>query len=335
MINKKLIWICVFLLGLGAVVPAALAQISSPYYITIDPIGNHTVSDLFFVKGTTNLPAGENLSSVIPGWSATGSGDVGTFHSIVCHPSGGYPDGGAYVELAVIGDPGNNYRGSAEESIYQSIDLTDVKKITYSLKGSGNPESRSTQHLDIFVDTNKIFTNSNPTQLKWNNYSWTVVPPYDNGRHVLKFYTYTSNGGSSIVGVDSVSALAYPPVSDFSADYFSGSAPLNVQFSDLTSGRITSWHWDFGDGFTSTDQNPFHQYGEGKYNVSLMTSNSVGYNATVKTNYISVTHPPALTFLRGCDRDQNFFKSAHEKVKRVWHALASISKHFQKISSRY
>lgn len=33
-----------------------------------------------------------------------------------------------------------------------------------------------------------------------------------------------------------------------------------VAFKDLSYGNITSWKWDFGDGTTSTEQNPIHQY---------------------------------------------------------------------------
>jgi len=33
-----------------------------------------------------------------------------------------------------------------------------------------------------------------------------------------------------------------------------------VAFKDLSEGRVTSWRWDFGDGETSTEQNPIHQY---------------------------------------------------------------------------
>jgi hypothetical protein len=33
-----------------------------------------------------------------------------------------------------------------------------------------------------------------------------------------------------------------------------------VAFKDLSVGKITSWQWDFGDGTTSTEQNPIHQY---------------------------------------------------------------------------
>jgi hypothetical protein len=34
----------------------------SDHYITIDPIGNHTIGDVFFINGTTNLPVSEKLT---------------------------------------------------------------------------------------------------------------------------------------------------------------------------------------------------------------------------------------------------------------------------------
>jgi uncharacterized membrane protein len=43
-----------------------------------------------------------------------------------------------------------------------------------------------------------------------------------------------------------------------------------VAFKDLSSGKITSWAWDFGDGASSSEQNPVHAYGKpGNYVVIL------------------------------------------------------------------
>lgn len=61
----------------------------------------------------------------------------------------------------------------------------------------------------------------------------------------------------------------------FSATPMCGSAPLDVQFSDLTLPyrTITSWHWSFGDGGTSSDQNPTHRYNDiGVFSVTLIVS---------------------------------------------------------------
>ncbi|NIQ09984.1 MAG: PKD domain-containing protein, partial [Gammaproteobacteria bacterium] len=44
-----------------------------------------------------------------------------------------------------------------------------------------------------------------------------------------------------------------PPTADFAASPTSGTAPLTVNFTDLSSGSPTSWSWDFGDGGTSAE----------------------------------------------------------------------------------
>ncbi|MGA2121822.1 MAG: hypothetical protein ABSG49_07240 [Methanoregula sp.] len=51
-------------------------------FITIDPIGNHTVSDVFFVNGTTNLPVGGNLSVVIEDGYEPGGGGPNFYRTI-------------------------------------------------------------------------------------------------------------------------------------------------------------------------------------------------------------------------------------------------------------
>lgn len=59
-------------------------------------------------------------------------------------------------------------------------------------------------------------------------------------------------------------------VAAFSADVTSGASPLTVTFSDDSTGNPDTWHWVFGDGFTSSEQNPVHEYTEdGTYTVSL------------------------------------------------------------------
>lgn len=91
---------------------------------------------------------------------------------------------------------------------------------------------------------------------------------------------------------------AVTPVADFSGTPLSGTDPLNVTFTDLTSNTPTSWSWTFGDGGTSTVQNPSHSYTvPGTYNVSLVATNAAGSDTETKTGYVvvspSVTAPVA------------------------------------------
>ena len=85
------------------------------------------------------------------------------------------------------------------------------------------------------------------------------------------------------------------PVAAFSGAPLSGSYPLDVSFTDQSSGTPTSWSWTFGDGGTSTAQNPVYTYTDaGNYTVSLSVSNAVGSDAETKLNYITVTEPGAV-----------------------------------------
>jgi PKD repeat protein len=67
------------------------------------------------------------------------------------------------------------------------------------------------------------------------------------------------------------------PVAAFAAHPTSGEAPLNVAFTDKSTGFITSYKWSFGDGTYSTEKNPVHTYKKaGKYTVSLTAKNARG-----------------------------------------------------------
>lgn len=81
-------------------------------------------------------------------------------------------------------------------------------------------------------------------------------------------------------------------VADFSGSPTSGDAPLFVNFTDLSTGAPSSWSWSFGDGGTSTTQNPSHSYtSAGSYTVSLTVTNACGSDAETKNAYITVTDP--------------------------------------------
>jgi len=77
-------------------------------------------------------------------------------------------------------------------------------------------------------------------------------------------------------------------VAQFGATTVAGDSPLGVQFTDQSTGSINSWLWDFGDGATSTAQNPLHTYNSaGVYAVSLTVTGS-SIDTEIKSGYISV-----------------------------------------------
>jgi PKD repeat protein len=83
---------------------------------------------------------------------------------------------------------------------------------------------------------------------------------------------------------------------DFTATPLSGTAPLQVQFTDLSTAEnttIKSWQWDFDNDGTidSTIQNPLWYYDPGIYSVSLTVSDGHISDTETKENYITAVAP--------------------------------------------
>jgi len=145
--------------------------------------------------------------------------------------------------------------------------------------------------------------------LVWSkNLSWTATQVVD----TVKYYVDNISGltcNSSYIGklgtgrvnaFSAVSAGGTPcdVVAAFSGSPTSGCAPLMVNFTDASTGPVTSWAWTFGDGGTSTSQNPSHQYAAaGTYTVSLTVYSAICNDVETKTNYIIVSGVPTAQFV--------------------------------------
>ena len=93
------------------------------------------------------------------------------------------------------------------------------------------------------------------------------------------------------------SSCAAPPVAGFIVnDPFTCSGDVN--FQDDSFGQPSGWLWNFGDGSTSSLQNPIHSYiSEGTYDVSLFVSNALGQDSILLTSVVVVDFAdPPITF---------------------------------------
>ena len=107
--------------------------------------------------------------------------------------------------------------------------------------------------------------------------------------------TVSGSGGSDVsTRVDYiVASTPDPPVADFAGAPQSGVAPLPVTFTDLSTGGVTSWAWDFGDGATSAAGNPVHVFDSpGTFSVTLTVTGPSGSDATMQADYVTVQMPP-------------------------------------------
>lgn len=96
------------------------------------------------------------------------------------------------------------------------------------------------------------------------------------------------NGSGVVLGTVNPQLGPTTPTASFTGTPLSGRAPLAVSFTDTSSGIPTSWLWNFGDGTTSTAQNPTKTYTTvGTYTVQLFASNSLGGSTDTKLGYVT------------------------------------------------
>jgi len=119
-----------------------------------------------------------------------------------------------------------------------------------------------------------------------NNTTGLVVMASDN---VAKRYWFSDRP----LGGTPPPPAGQAPVASFTANPTTGTAPLNVTFTDTSTNTPTSWAWDFGDGGTATVQNPTHSYAAaGSYTAKLTATNSTGSSSATATITVSSTPPP-------------------------------------------
>src|SRR4029077_8297510 len=91
-----------------------------------------------------------------------------------------------------------------------------------------------------------------------------------------------------VAGVFVFGSVSAGPSTSFSSSTVNPAVGSRVTFADTSGGNPTTWAWDFGDGGTSTAQNPAHVYrAEGTYTVKLTASNASGTAST--TSSVTVT----------------------------------------------
>lgn len=103
-------------------------------------------------------------------------------------------------------------------------------------------------------------------------------------------HTATNLGGDVTTTKSNYITTNATLTADFSGTPISGTAPLSVTFTDLSTGSPTAWNWSFGDGQVSSTQNPVHSYTSGgTYTVRLDITSPDGTTYASKSNYILVS----------------------------------------------
>jgi len=227
--------------------------------------GNDSVTQTAYITVDSNLPCAVTLAS-------DGTNQLQTSCTGTIYDSGG---------------PSGNYQDNTNSII--TIAPTGAATITLNF----------TQFdFEAGYDYLYVYDGPNITSPLIGQYDGTTLP---NGGSI------TSTGGAITLRQSTDPGVTEPgftvnwtcnlPTTPPAAEFYATSLTTcdgTINFVDQTTNGANSWLWNFGDGNTSTAQNPTHTYqNDGVYTVVLTVSNNIGNNSITKTNYITVDRPDA------------------------------------------
>ena len=245
--------------------------------VYVEPVAAFAASATTVDKGSaikfTDQSTNEPLS-----WSwQFGDGQTSTSQN----PTHTYTTPGTYAVTLTVTNPAGSNTTTETITVLERMPVAAF---------SGTPRAGDHPLTVQFTDQ----TSNNPTQWSWD-FGDGSTSTEQNPTH-----TYTAAGAYTVTltatnarGTDDEVKPEYirvdvPDVA-FTANVTSGNRPLTVQFTDESTKQPTAWLWNFGDGQTSTEQNPVHTYTTaGMKTVTLTATNANGAASLTKSGYITV-----------------------------------------------
>ncbi|MCB9231490.1 MAG: PKD domain-containing protein [Bacteroidia bacterium] len=171
---------------------------------------------------------------------------------------------------------------------------SDTSSVTVTV--SAGPVAAFSSSQASLTSTFTESSTGNPTSWLWS-FGDGNTSTQQNPTH-----TYAAAGtytvclvANSACGTDSVChSVTATTCNSPTAAFNQSSSGLAATFTDQSTNSPTSWQWSFGDGSTSSLQNPTHTYSAtGTYNVCLVATSSCGSNTSCQTVVITCTAPQA------------------------------------------
>jgi PKD repeat protein len=193
-----------------------------------------------------------------------------------------YPSAGTFAVTLIVTNAG----GESSKSQFVPVSLGAAPQAAFDFQAVGQKVN--------FVDR----STGTPTSWSWNFGDGSAPSTAQNPTHVYATagpYTVSliARNAAGENSTSKVVTIGAPPQADFDFQ----DAGLKVNFVDRSTGTPTSWAWAFGDGGTSTEQNPIYTYAAaGSYTVSLKATNSAGENSTSKVVTVTQGTPPVAKF---------------------------------------
>ncbi|WP_406661524.1 PKD domain-containing protein [Methanolobus sp. ZRKC3] len=218
----------------------------------------------------------------IESWASFNNGSLLTKDSV---------NGDWYLHIKALDDASNvNYSVSNVFRLDNEVPVYNwVQKILTANTGENiTIELNATDNIEIAFGHISVDGQNYEMVQNSSNYLWNIsIPASDSGTLVSSIVyncTFIDLAGNTNTTEDITIDVSILPIANFTADATRGISPLSVNFLENSSGLVENWYWDFGDGNSSTDQNPTHEFGSGNFTVNLTVSNANG----TSTKYLNI-----------------------------------------------
>lgn len=164
----------------------------------------------------------------------------------------------------------------AKNNYVLSLSLADHTLWVRETEGSGD-FSEGTGRMGVYTDDDNNEYQINENEM-WARARIQLLPGAETGNWTVNAYSVDAAGEMSELVTENFSLKSVPPFNvSIHASSTSGPQPLAASFTTTVSGGTPPYHfyWSFGDGATSTEQNPAHVYlGSGIFQVQLMVTDN-------------------------------------------------------------
>lgn len=274
---------------LNANFTANIQQGCSPLVVNFSNQSSGNIVDYLWKFGNGNS---SDTVAPIASYISPGTYDV----TLIVYGSGGQVDSIVKQNfITVFGKPTANFSASRTTvCIGNSISFTDN-----SVRGSGQIVSWQWDFGDGGSSTQQ-----NPT------YTYQGL-----GTYTVSLQVTDVNGCSHFFFIDNYINITNAPNANFNGTSTAGCVPPHeVTFNDNSTGTPPfTYEWDFGDGGSSTQQNPTHSYNNvGNYNVKLVVTDQSGCSDSItRTSFVNIDQPVAAMSVNtnyGCSSPATFFQ---------------------------
>ena len=304
----------------GTTPPSVVFQNAGTYTVTLTasgPGGTSTKTEVITVNAAPQPPVANftatptsgtapltvnfvNTSTNATGYVWTFPGGTPSSFSGTTPPSVVFQNAGTYTVTLTASGPG----GTSTKTEVVTVNAAPQPPVA---NFTATPTSGTAPLTVNFVNTS-----TNATAYAWtfpggtpSSFSGTTPPSvvFQNAGTYTVTLTASGPGGTSTkTEVIVVNTAVFAPVVDFSANVTCGTAPLTVQFSDLSTNVPDTWTWQFpgGSPTVANSKNATVVYNApGTYQVSLNAANAGGSNSVTKTGFITVLGPISLQAIPG------------------------------------